>query len=209
MGEIARRRGSRDLWISRGHVWAATALVGILVLLAFLVGSAVGRRQASGASVSEVGRNAAGDDALVDLLARVETSGLPGGGATTLTYPEALGGAEARTEAPGGVVAGMAASLAIVPTAPNVALPGLGAPPTAGVGVLVARTTVPDRAQVHLETLVGANLPLWARVVRGGGVDVYEVGFGPWADRRTGRAALRGSTSSSVPLDPDWVDFTP
>jgi hypothetical protein len=202
MGELARRRQARDLWISRGHLGAAAAAVGIGLLLAFLVGTAVGRRgvgldrEAPYAEVPE--------EALVDLLARVETSAVTGGGAARLTYPEALAGRATEVALP---VDPPAPGEVRVEAPPFAEIPGLGAPPTAGVGVRLARSL--ERAAVipHLEAAVSEGLPVWARVERSGGVDVFEVGVGPWDDARSGAAALDAAATQLVPLEREWIRF--
>lgn len=91
MGELARRRSARDLWISRSHLWALGAGVLVLGATTFLLGISLGRAEARREAdaprtlVAEVP-----DDALVELLARVEASADPLGGIDLLTFPGEL-----------------------------------------------------------------------------------------------------------------------
>lgn len=96
MGELARRRGARELWISRGHLWAAGAGGLFAVVIAFTGGYTLGRSQSSAPSdpgPQFLGADAADED-LVQLLARVEASSDPTGGLGRLSFPEALAGEE-------------------------------------------------------------------------------------------------------------------
>ena len=43
MGELAKRRRARDLWISRGHLWAAGVGVVLVAAISFFAGVTVGR----------------------------------------------------------------------------------------------------------------------------------------------------------------------
>lgn len=93
MGDLVRQRRARDLWISRGHLRAGVVGVAVGVMGAFTRGYSVGVRSADDAVpaatqfTSEVPTAA-----LVELLARVETSASRNGGVDALTFPEALRG---------------------------------------------------------------------------------------------------------------------
>ena len=89
MSELARRRRARDLWISRGHVWAALAAAALIGLAGFIGGWwMAGSRTASPAAPVVT----TADEALVDLLARVDRRVVAHDGAETLTFPDALMG---------------------------------------------------------------------------------------------------------------------
>ena len=100
MGELARRRHAKDLWISFGHVRA-----GAMVFLAMIVGSFV-----AGYSIADSGEPAApghvpwladaADQELVDLLARVDASAEADGGLSRLGFPEMLSEADADLSVP-------------------------------------------------------------------------------------------------------------
>jgi hypothetical protein len=89
MSELARRRRGRDIWISRGHVWAAV----VACLLMGLGGFLLGWWAAGGRAVSPVVSSSADqDEALIDLLARIDARVVAQDGLDALTFPEALTG---------------------------------------------------------------------------------------------------------------------
>lgn len=108
MGELARRRRARDVWISRGHLAAAGVLVILLCGFSFGAGYVMGRDGAPVVRAPEPStERSAGlpDDALVDLLARLEATSAIDGGIQDLTFPDVLrgeagGGASAPEAAP-------------------------------------------------------------------------------------------------------------
>ena len=91
MSELERRRGARDVWISRSHVSAAAVGAAVLSGISFIVGMSLGA--AAGGSVGQGARAQNGaSDRLVDLLARVETAADLEGGVDQLTFPDELPG---------------------------------------------------------------------------------------------------------------------
>ena len=102
MGELARRRRARDVWISRGHLAAAGVLVVLLCGFSFGAGYLIGR---DGAPVvhtpSPTERSTElPDEALVALLARLEATNTTDGGIQDLTFPEVLRGEGGHVIAP-------------------------------------------------------------------------------------------------------------
>lgn len=108
MGELARQRRARDLWISRGHLWALGAGIVLAVVLSFFLGmllagdgSAAPAHEAASLGVSPP------EESLVDLLARVDARVVAQDGVDTLTFPDTLTGVAgdpdvpAPSEAPG------------------------------------------------------------------------------------------------------------
>ena len=73
MGELAARHRARDLWVSRSHLGAAVAGTIVLSLTTFALGYTLGRSDAPPAT-SAVLADASRDDALLELLARVEAT---------------------------------------------------------------------------------------------------------------------------------------
>ena len=200
MSELVRQHRSRDLWVSRSHLWAAAASVGIALFLSFLVGNAVGRSSAlRQAEQVSAGR----EDDLVELLARVEASASAVGGADRLTYPDALAGRQVEVGVPG---APELPGHVDVPPPPLVSLPGVGAPPQTGFGIQVLRTAELSVARTRLDILVATGLPVWVRTIRSGGVDVIEVGAGPWESEAEGRVAVSEHVAL-LPLDSEWIEF--
>lgn len=197
MSELSRRRRSRELWVSRGHLWAAAAGVMMIALLSFLLGNAVGKRTAGGASGTQSSMD--GED-LVELLARVEASSSAAGGSDRLTYPDALTGQPTEVGMP---ESPPLPGRVVVQAPPFAALPGVGTPPVDGYGFRVVRTANSAVARTHLENLVAADLPVWVRTTRSNGVDAYEVGVGPWETEDDGRLAAAGARGS-LPVDYEW-----
>ena len=203
MSELTRRRNARDLWVSRSHLWAAAASAGIAILLAFLVGTVVGRAAARSERAEQL--DGYSDEDLVSLLARIEASGSRAGGAEHLTYPEALTGQPVEIAIP--AAPELPGRVDVAPP-PLVTMPGVSAPPSTGVGALVLRTADAELARTRLEALVSASLPVWVRVERNAGVDVVEVGVGPWEDQDSGVVATAGQ-SALMPSELQWIDFDP
>ena len=90
MGDLARRRNARDLWISRGHLYAVAIAGLVLAGTMFTIGQALGRSAAANASHRRPLISDIPDQALVELLARVESSSDPLGGIELLTFPDDL-----------------------------------------------------------------------------------------------------------------------
>jgi hypothetical protein len=202
MSELSRRRRSRELWVSRGHLWAAAAGVLMVALLSFLLGNAVGR-QSAGLSVGP--ESLSGGEELVELLARVEASSSAGGGADRLTYPDALTGRPTEVGMP---EAPALPGRVVVQAPPFAALPGVGTRPNDGYGFRVVRTADAGVARTHLESLVASDLPVWVLTTRSNGVDAYAVGVGPWETEDDGRLAAAASRGS-LPVDYEWEFYGP
>ena len=89
MGELARRRRARDLWISRSHVWAMAVGVVLIGVIVFSLGATLmgGPATTAGATTAPPS-----DESLVDLLARVDARSVAQDGVDTLTFPDTLSG---------------------------------------------------------------------------------------------------------------------
>ena len=92
MSELARRRSARDLWISRSHLWAAGVLVVSLLVISYGIGFFTGRsiETVGGLNDEELVLDAANRESLIELLERIESSGVAGDGLASLTFPEQL-----------------------------------------------------------------------------------------------------------------------
>lgn len=99
MGELARRRQARDLWISRNHVRAGAAIGAFLLVAAFAAGASTATREVAYVD-SPAWLEKTADTELVELLARVDAAGEPDGGLSRLTFPTALASDEAISVAP-------------------------------------------------------------------------------------------------------------
>jgi len=90
MGELARRRDARDIWIARGHLHAAVAFGLFAVAAAFALGHQMGSaNQRADMRTGAFVEGVAGSD-LVALLARVDASDDLDGGVASLTFPDQL-----------------------------------------------------------------------------------------------------------------------
>lgn len=89
MGDLARYRRDRDLHLSRGHLAASVIGVMLLVATSFTLGYGMGHREGPEVQTTRFTSEAPRED-LVELLARVESSGDTTGGVGRLTFPDAL-----------------------------------------------------------------------------------------------------------------------
>lgn len=199
MGELARRLDARDVWISRGHLWAAGIGVALVAVIAFSLGIMVGGGEEAHASgVDPLGLSQAPDDSLVELLARVEATTDPSGGVSALTFPDALRGLG---EAP-------------IPEAPRgfsgtatVEAPGTGAPeadevPEGVFTIVVSRTNDAVHARALRDQLRARDLPAWIAAERVGGQPAWRVCIGGFATQASATTAVGGlaSTASDLPI---------
>ena len=99
MGELARRRNARDLWISHGHLRAVGVGVVSLLIAAFVAGASLQRTPAEEQAEATWLADQA-DAELVELLARVDAAAEPDGGLRRLTFPTALAAKDAIPVAP-------------------------------------------------------------------------------------------------------------
>ena len=200
MGELARRRSGRDIWISRGHVWAVSAGAAVAAVLAFGVGFASGRASAPQETVDvQSFASSVPDEALVELLARVEAGAARDGGIEELTFPDALRGhiAGPTSAAP----AAGAASEAVAQVAAGEP-PELHADPPAQQGhfvILVERFRDVLDARSLRDDLREAGLPTWVGVQRVDGALVYKVSVGGYGRRSSAEQAL-SEIEDRVPL---------
>lgn len=189
MSELARRRSARDLWISRGHLYAMGTGAAFAVLAAFAAGYVTGRGSVE-AGLPSAQRYAgdAGDVALVELLARVDATATPDGGVLELTFPDALAGRA--VEAP---------AIEPVPPAPEgaevppvaVELPEAGDTPPPGRWTVAAVATDArvdaDRVAADLRS---REVEAWVGVEQVDGQARYRVSVGGWGSRTEAEGAL-------------------
>lgn len=202
MGELAKRRSGRDLWISRSHLWAAGTGALLLVVAAFAAGVLLGggERAHASASADAITLDGAPDDRLVELLARVESSADPSGGVTRLTFPDVLDGdpgEPAVPEVPEGF-----SGMADAPPAPDAAPPQADAVPEGEFTVALLRTGDRDRAEALRQQLAARDLPAWIGAERVGGDLQWRVGVGgfPTADGATAALADYRARCDDLPL---------
>lgn len=178
MGELARRRRDRDLWVSKGHLMAAGVGTLMLAGVCFGAGLLVGGRSAPPAGRTAGWTENVADPELVDLLARVDASAAGQGGVGDLTFPDALRGEATEHATP---AAGPA------PDRSTVLVPGQEVP------VPEARFTVAIKQVNGIEGLttdLGAvtdGLALTA--IRRAGVGSWRVELGQFSERSAAEAA--------------------
>lgn len=173
MGELAARHRARDLWVSRSHLAAAAAGAIVLSLTTFALGYTLGRSEGTadvprGAPV--VLADAARDDALVELLARVESTATADGGVQALTFPDTLKGGPGSGEA-----------LGLGPADP--------APP-GRFTILVVSTSSRAEAEATRERLRAAGLEAWMRAELVGGKPRWRVSVGGHPTEESAAEAL-------------------
>ena len=190
MGELARRRRARDLWISRSHLLAAAAGAVVLSVVSFGSGYLMGRGEATPTASAPAASLTANvpDDALVELLARVEATAARDGGVDALTFPEAL-----RGEQGGGLSAVMGAEPAEEPVVvPPAEPPDLeGDPLPAGRYTIdVLRTATEDRARELQQELIAVGLDAFVAVELVDGGVRYRLGVGGYRTETAATQAL-------------------
>ena len=200
MGELARRRRARDLWISRGHVLAFVSGGLLLTVLAFATGVLVGQDQERQEApewtslVSEV----PGDE-LVELLARVEASADPAGGVAQLTFPQALAGEELAPVLPMAAEVPEERELSVKPD--EVELPELDPVPSGAFTVAVGEFSDPVEARALRDHLRESKLEAWMGLQLVDGSRTYRVSVGGFGTSEAAEVALdkvRAVTEASV-----------
>ena len=162
MGDLARRRSARELWISRSHVWAAGLLALLAVGVAFGAGYLVGRGEPTPAARPGFVDDAAPGE-LVEVLARVDASVSSDDGVHELTFPDAL-------------------------TSPVEGDP----PPPGRFTIEIARFGAVETAQPLREHLRKAGLAAWIGVERNDGTPTYRVAVGAYPAEQAATDALQG-----------------
>lgn len=201
MGELARRRRARDLWISRGHLWAAGLGAAFLLVIAFSVGVMVGGSERAHAAPSDpLGLSQAPDDSLVELLARVDASADPTSGVASLTFPDALAGQEPAT--PKVPPTPHHAGVSVTVTARPMAKPEVDPVPDGHYTVAVLETPDSQRAEALRDQLAARDLPAWVGAEIVGGRSLFRVSLGGFATEGEAHAAAKrfAAADDDLPL---------
>jgi hypothetical protein len=189
MGELARQRRARDLWISRGHIYASLVGAAVMVCSAFAVGYDLGARtglEAKAVTGSFSGQVASAD--LVELLARVETSAVRDGGVQALTFPSTL---EGEVVGPREHVGGsFETSVRAVWNGGPAGTPVADERPEGRYTVEVQRHVDVIDARELRDVLRGVGMPAWVGVDRVDGDVQYRVSIGGFSGRRSAEDAL-------------------
>lgn len=188
MGDLARRRAARDLWISRGHLKAA--LVGSFLLSAVSFG--LGYLLGSDGEAVPVARPVAfadqvpGED-LVELLARVEANRSPEGAVEALTFPDSLAGAAPAQGPMAPMVVEEEAPVAFVGEAEA---PAVDAPPRGTHTLRLAEVGSVEAARELASAVQVEGLVPWVGAEIVDGELRYTVSLGGFASQRAAEAAL-------------------
>jgi hypothetical protein len=195
MNDLTRRRNARDIWISRGHLIAGACLAVTMSATSFGLGFVVGRDVPEERSAA-VAEPAIPDAALLELLARVESSATLDGAVDVLTFPDALrgepGGAPSVPEAP---APSTAAIRIAAPTdagrSDDAPQPVRGdAPPAGAFTVVVGRGEDLAAMRALQAKLGGAGLTAWIGAEIVDGVAGYRVAVGGYPTAEAASAAL-------------------
>lgn len=196
MGELARKRSARDLWISRSHLWAGGLVVLLALGVSFLGGYTLGTRRVEPGVAEPTLTGEVGDDELVELLARIDASSDPTGGLGSLSFPDELASTEASAtlpdpqeeEDPSAVVQpGFEEVVGEVDPVP----PGTWT-------IRVASLGEREEAARLKAALIERELPAWQRMERVGGEATWQVSVGGYPDERAARTALVALKASLV-----------
>jgi hypothetical protein len=189
MGELARIRSTRDLRISRGHVGAAAVGIVLVAATSFAAGSASGGA-GSGAPVS---RGFAADvpgEALIELIARIDASSLPAGGAEALTYQDELRGPAGAPAEEATAPEAQAAPEPVHVGAGTATVPAVADTPPEGVFTLwIAESADPAEAIALRTKLRTAGHAAWIAAALSAGEPLYAVAVGGYPDAETAAIA--------------------
>jgi SPOR domain len=178
-GELVKRRRSRDLWISRSHLYAVVALVVVSSATFFLAGFVVGRRLAPDAPPT-VGMEP-GDEELLKVLTTIERGTHPESDKAIAQGAAPLEGGDAQGPrvAPVGVAPAPAVTLAPSPGAVEAA--GTDAPPAGPYTLVVLEAAARPEVEEVERVLTERGLSAWSTVALVDGVAVYRVAVGNFA----------------------------
>jgi hypothetical protein len=171
MSELARRRSARDLWVSRSHIGAAVAGAALVAISSYAIGYMVGVSAVPTVSVEPSLLAEAPDEALVDLLARIDANAERSEG--HLTFPEVLRGEAVGPMAPLGALTSEAIVTTFDAGAP---LPRVGPPPASG------RFTLVVESASELATLGDAGSDGWLSMSVVAGELRYSLNVGAFDD---------------------------
>lgn len=192
MTDLARQRSARDLWISRSHLFALAAGVVMLVVASFAVGYGMGRQSVELPAVpTRSFAGEAGDDALVELLGRVDAIATPDGGVGKLTFPNELAGVAvaAAVPAPDGERDGGVA--ANVPPGEAQSMGPIAAAPPGSWTIAARSLDSREEAEAVASTLRGQELEAWVGVELVAGKQRWRASVGGWGSRSEAEHAAK------------------
>lgn len=184
MGELARQRNARDMWVSRSHLQAMLTGTILLVGTAFGVGFLIGQGPTGSDSTQAVSK----DQSLVTLLAQVEASQRPRSGVDDLTFPTVL---EGQPAAPAPVAAAPAGDGVITAVEGGPGTAQAADPVPAGTHTVVAgRFSDLAEANALKAKLVASGQPAWSALDIVDGKPTITVSVGGYPDEATAKQAV-------------------
>lgn len=195
MRDMSRIRGEREIWITRGHLWALGVTTCCVGLLAFFIGLRLGRmdRQVVPPATEPTALVTADmkADALEELLARVEAASTAPPSAEILTFPGTL---------PAGVPSPVPQAESVTPVVASVP-PGRDAPepppmellttdaPEGGWAVQVASFTAQAEAEERIVQLREKGVTPYQVTALVDGVTRYRLRVGGYATQEAADGA--------------------
>lgn len=180
MGELERLRDSREIRVSRSHLFAAAAIALLLAASTFGLGVALGRSKiavtSDGAPVTLV--DGVPGDELVELLAEVER-GRVLHASQAMTYPQFFAG-EGAVQVPDAAPKPAPVD-AVVQAAPSVGGSATDPIPAGPYTVHVGNFVVEAEVLAARELLTQSGLPVWTSVRLDGGKPTWIVGVGSYS----------------------------
>jgi hypothetical protein len=193
MGELARIRNARDLRVSRGHIAAALVAVVLVAVTAFTLGASLAEETPPPAK--RVFTSDVPGEELLELLARIDASSLPGDGEQALTYQDDLKGpAGSNVAAPVQPVKDATAEVHVA--AGEAVVPAVADPvPDGNITIWIAESADPASATTMRQQLRDAGQPAWIAATLVEGEPRYTVALGGYATREEAEAAAEAARS--------------
>ncbi len=196
MGELARIRSARDLRISRGHVLAAVVAVVLVAVTAFALGASMSEEPT--APAKRVFTADVPGEALLELIARIDASSLPGGGEQTLTYQDDLRGPAGNSTAAPVQPVGEGLAEAVHVAAGEPVVPAVSdAAPAGAFTIWITESPDPDAAKELRQRLRDVGQPAWIAATLVDGEPRYTVAVGGYATRDEADAAAAAAKSAT------------
>lgn len=189
MTDLARQRRARDIWVSRSHLYALGTGMVLFAVACFALGYTAGRRSVDHFEPNARARllDQPADDALVELLARVDAAATPDGGVRKLTFPDALAGQGTALEVPAQPVVEQRVQ---VPPAEAAPLEAGDEPPKGRWTIAVSSFAERSLAVAARDALQAREVEAWLGTERRDGAVRYRVAVGGFGSRAEAEDAL-------------------
>lgn len=178
-GDLLRKRQSREVWISRSHLYGFVALVVVASATFFVVGFVLGRGSAPAAPPAAA---KAADEELARLLASIELGRHPAGPRQVVNAASRYDQSPPVAEAAAPVPAAAPPRVFTGPGGPTEGLPApADVPPLSRFTVVVRSTPSPDDARQLEVELTGLGLSAWTDYALVDGQPRFRVAVGGYA----------------------------